>query len=343
MKNIVKSHEEDDTHASSSITRLPDEIILQILNKLLDLKILCVCYLVSKRFSSIVLQVDAISFTAPFLNSNIPDNNAGDVDDGPFSKKLLMLLIKPLYLLRAMVFAPSKPLPPVMSSFYSESFRSAMTFQSKFSEVKSLRIELAFSSFGGIDNAILFKWKVKFAKVIESFIFLSPNSICDPDGFYRNGNRNGEEEIGLPNDLFKQKSKIAIQCLTDIIMWHKMMLYIVMRSPKLEEISITDSGGRGRLSLNGERLSEVKEWLHSPKVEDIPGSVSRCYIPVLNLPDSGYVMKGIFVIVMEMNDLHGGNVVMNSNDGFEDEEEAAYTEAVMEILEKHKDRMQKVI
>ncbi|KAI3700393.1 hypothetical protein L2E82_45019 [Cichorium intybus] len=251
MKNIVKSHEEDDTHASSSITRLPDEIILQILNKLLDLKILCVCYLVSKRFSSIVLQVDAISFTAPFLNSNIPDNNAGDVDDGPFSKKLLMLLIKPLYLLRAMVFTPSKPLPPVMSSFYNESFRSAMTFQSKFSEVKTLRIELAFSSFGG---------------------------------------------------------------------------------------------GRGRLYLNGDRLSEVKEWLHSPKVEDIPGSVSRCYIPVLNLPDSGYVMKGIFVIVMEMNDLVGGNdVVMNSNDGFEDEEEAAYTEAVMEILEKHKDRMQKVI
>ncbi|KAI3751656.1 hypothetical protein L2E82_22747 [Cichorium intybus] len=71
----AKSHEED-TYASSSITRLADEIILQILNKLLDLKILCVCYLVSKRFPSIVLQVDAVSFTAPLLDSNVPDNNA---------------------------------------------------------------------------------------------------------------------------------------------------------------------------------------------------------------------------------------------------------------------------
>ncbi|KAI3721542.1 hypothetical protein L2E82_32558 [Cichorium intybus] len=42
-------------------------------------------------------------------------------------------------------------------------------------------------------------------------------------------------------------------------------------------------------------------------------------------------LLGIFVIVMEMNDLFDGNdLLMNSEDGFEDNEEAAYTEAVME-------------
>ncbi|CAH1412585.1 unnamed protein product [Lactuca virosa] len=90
MKNIVKSGEVD-ADASSSFSRLPDEIILQILNKLIDLKTLCFCYLICRRFSSIVLQVDVISFTAPFLEPKIPDKTtAGDV----------------------------APLPPKLSSYY---------------------------------------------------------------------------------------------------------------------------------------------------------------------------------------------------------------------------------
>lgn len=52
---------EDD---SSSFSRLPDEIVLEILNKGMDLKSLCVCKLVSKRFNLIVLQVKAIYYAA---------------------------------------------------------------------------------------------------------------------------------------------------------------------------------------------------------------------------------------------------------------------------------------
>ncbi|CAH1427497.1 unnamed protein product [Lactuca virosa] len=53
------------------------------------------------RFSSIVLQVDTISFIAPFLDPNIPDKNiVRDVDDDRFPNKLLNLLIRPLYFLQ---------------------------------------------------------------------------------------------------------------------------------------------------------------------------------------------------------------------------------------------------
>ncbi|PWA80829.1 hypothetical protein CTI12_AA195960 [Artemisia annua] len=39
-------------------------MVLQILDKLIDLKILCLCKLVSKYFYQIVTQVNTISFTA---------------------------------------------------------------------------------------------------------------------------------------------------------------------------------------------------------------------------------------------------------------------------------------
>ncbi|CAH1412587.1 unnamed protein product [Lactuca virosa] len=322
MKKIVKSRKKKNADASL-FSRLPDEIILQIVNKLIDLKTLCFCYLVSKRLSSIVLQVDTISFTAP-LDPNIPDKNTiSDVD-------------------------PSRPNPPKLSSFFGESFLSANGFLNTFTGVKSLYME--FPSFGhrDIDNNCLFKWKVKLGHKALSFIFLSPSSICDKDGLYLNGNVGEEEDLELLSDLLKNKLAISFQCLQDVIAWYVMLLHLLNNLPMLEEVSITDLGRRGRLSLSGKKLREVKEWVHSASETvfdrvEVPDMVSKCYIPVLKLPVSGYVMKGVFCAVMEMKDLHGenDNGLLDSENGFEDKEEAAYIEAMKEVLEKDNGMMQR--
>ncbi|CAH1412589.1 unnamed protein product [Lactuca virosa] len=287
--------------ASSPFSRLPDEIILQIVNKLIDLKALCFCYLVSKQLSSIVLQVDAISFASSMIDPNIPDKNTiSDV-------------------------APSRPRPTEVSSFFGESFLSAKGFLNKFKGVKSLYIELPSVGHRAIDNRCLFKWK---------------------DGFYLNGNGDEEEDVELTSDLIKKKFAISIWCMEDVMAWYIMFLHLLDNLPMLEGVSITDSGRRGRFSLNGEKLSEVKQWwLHPPleprkELVGIPNMVSKCYIPVLNLPVSGYMMKGIFCALMESKNLDGEiDGLLNSEDGFDDKEEAAYTEAMKEILEKHRGLM----
>lgn len=62
-KSDSEADPDDDSDYSCSFDRLPDDIVLQILNKLIDLKALCFCKLVCRRFYSIVVQVDTISFT----------------------------------------------------------------------------------------------------------------------------------------------------------------------------------------------------------------------------------------------------------------------------------------
>ncbi|XP_023763328.1 F-box protein AUF2 [Lactuca sativa] len=278
MRNLKKSRE-GDADDSSSISRLPDEIILQILNKLIDLKTLCFSYLVSRRFSSIVLQVDAItiSFTAPLVNPSIPDKNT---------------------------VADVAPPLPKLYSYYGESFVSASNFLRKFKGVKLLCIELPPSHRIAIGNRFFVKWKVKFGSRVESFIFLSPNSVCDKDGFYLYGNGDDEEDIELTIDSIKQKRHISFQCLREANLWHMMLLDCANGFPKLEDVSIIGSGRRERLSLSGEKLIEVKEWLHSASKSeletelarvDVLARVSECYIPVLKLPVSGYVMKGVLL------------------------------------------------
>ncbi|GKB80599.1 F-box domain containing protein [Tanacetum coccineum] len=94
----------------STFDDLLDEMVLQILSKISDLKTLCICELVSKLFYRIVLQVEAISFTSVIDPIVIPPNMELDLS---VSFTLLMM-----------------------------PFELAMLSLKKFKRVKSLNIQL---------------------------------------------------------------------------------------------------------------------------------------------------------------------------------------------------------
>ncbi|CAI9277529.1 unnamed protein product [Lactuca saligna] len=206
---------------------------------------------------------------------------------------------------KTLTFPIRTPFPPKLP---------ANGFLSKFTGVKSLYIELPFSDHRVVQNRCLFKWRVKFGSRVQSFVFLSPNYVCDNDGIYQIGKVDEENELISIAQRINKKRDISYRCLNDVIAWHVMLMNIVKDLPMLEEVSITDSGRRGRLSLSGEKLIEVKEWVHSASEAEInsrKGSFigTETCIPVLKLPVSGEY-------------------------GFEDKEEAAYTEAAKDVLEK---------
>ncbi|PWA38818.1 F-box domain, Leucine-rich repeat domain, L domain-like protein [Artemisia annua] len=268
---------EDD---SSSFGRLPEDRVLQILNKLIDLKTLCLCKLVSKCFTSIVSQVETISFTF----STYPLVDAASLGS------------------------------------YGSAIGSLMTFQC----VKSLHIQLP-SSF---DNHILFNWKVNFRIRPDSFIFLSPNSVCNNKESNVNENSDQGALEELKRELIKNNANIVVECLKDVMMRVKLLLHVT-RLPSLENVVITDLGKRGKVSLSGGKVDDLNGWISSSSVEIIEKSVIRqCYVPLLKLPVSGYLMKGVNLYILQWNDLMGdiSDSIMKSDndDAFEDKEEAAY-------------------
>ena len=296
MKNSKKYDVADD---SSSFSCLPDEIVLQILSKLVDFKTLCLCELVSKRFRRIVHQVDTISFTS-FTN--------------PLAE------------------------PP------TGSYRSAMMCLKNFRRVKSLRIQVP-SSFD--NNHLLFKWKIKFGIRVDSFIFLSPNSVFPNKELYVNANGQEEEEEDM--ELYWKKLRIASQCMKDVVVKFMLLMKPITNLPLLQDVSITDPDQKVRVSLNGEKVAEMRNLSEAgelKKLLDIPRRLSKCYVPLLKLPVSGYVMKGVTLRLLGRNDLLDDDIdsfmKIDVND-FEDKEEVAYSEAVIEIVKKHRSRIVRVV
>ncbi|KAA8544504.1 hypothetical protein F0562_022456 [Nyssa sinensis] len=313
---------ETEIEEESHFNRLPDEVVALIFNKLLNLKCLCWCSLVSKRFANIIPHVIAVSFTVPRRKptssidrhhqlDSIPNNNDN------LSKKLWRFLLndvvaRPFRFIRQIV--GPKPMPSSISAFYGDSFRSAVYFLSKFKEVRSLQIELPSSchvsdvggSSGGGES--LFKWRAKFRTKLETFAFLSPTSLCTMERF--TGANGGEEESELTSDLLKYRVHLAFQCLKDALVRHRMLLFLIEQHPMLESVAITDSKKLGKLSVRNEQLVELRNWIHLSsatlgtqlKSIEIPVTARQWYVPVLQLPLSKKVMQGATLVLMGLVD-----------------------------------------
>ncbi|PWA79458.1 F-box domain, Leucine-rich repeat domain, L domain-like protein [Artemisia annua] len=294
MKNIEKSHVEDD---SSSFEPLPDDVVLQIFSKLIDLKTLCRCKPVSKRFYRIILQVDTISFIAKHR-------------------------------------------------IFLSSFSSVIRSLKFFGGLKSLCIQVPLSRV----DCPLFKWKVKFRGKLDSFIFLSPNSIYSNKESYINANgQDQEEEEDM--ELRELKHIDALECLKKSVMRHFILLSCIKSIPSLEKVSIMDCDKRWRVSASGAKVTEMRNDLLTLPSEshylrlEFGCRVSRCYVPLLELPISGYVMKGVTVFLCEREDLledEYDSFWKTVEADFEDKEEAAYCEAMMEIFKNHMGRIERL-
>ncbi|GJX50749.1 F-box domain containing protein [Tanacetum coccineum] len=118
--------------------------------------------------------------------------------------------------------------------------------------------------------------------------------------------------------------------------------HCIKNVPLLEKVTLTDSRKRCRISLNKEKIAEMRSGLSTPYELIRRNRVSKCYVPLLELPVSGYVLKGVTVFLMERDDLPIGNdsFMKIDDDDSEDKLEAAFNEALMEIFKKHAARFE---
>ncbi|PWA42877.1 F-box domain, Leucine-rich repeat domain, L domain-like protein [Artemisia annua] len=124
------------------------------------------------------------------------------------------------------------------------------------------------------------------------------------------------------------------------MMRHFILLSCIKSIPSLEKVSIMDCDKRWRVSASGVKVTEVRNDLTLPSESlhmrlELGYRANRCYVPLLELPVSSYVMKGVTLFLFERDDLREDEydsfwktVVAD----FEDKEEAVYCEAMMEIF-----------
>nr|XP_043613634.1 F-box protein At4g18380-like [Erigeron canadensis] len=239
--------------SGSPFSQLPDDIVVQIYNKIMDLKTLCYCQLISKHLGSMVFQADTISFNVPLPVDYENMNTCNDI------KLEFDLFCLPDQEESSASDLDSDP-APVLGS---DSFASAIKFIKRFMKLKSM----CFPSYVNVvpDGVSLFKWKIELGTRVDSLVIqaLNTDGVLDTEeeGSYEERKDTDEDEEEKDNKSNKYYKTCC--CLMDVVDRLKKLLGCTVEFPLLEEIFIMDSNERGFGTLSGGEIVELRKLLYS--------------------------------------------------------------------------------
>ncbi|XVF47302.1 hypothetical protein PTKIN_Ptkin03bG0099000 [Pterospermum kingtungense] len=325
---------------------LPDALLLFIFNKLQDAKSLTKCLLVSKRFSSLIPFTNSIFISIPPLQ--------------PLSKpNTLRLGVRNLFLKPLRCFqqtmAPKSATRCFDSSYYCQPNGALKNFK----EMKSLHIELP-SSHGDDElgssssGASFLKWKAEFGSNLKTCIIVGATS------FERSNNKSSvclqqkelQEETILTDDELKLRVIWTISCLIAASTRHYLVKKILADHPipMLQKLVISDANKQGKFNMVKEDIVEMRNCRSSSSEQETSSLMERTpvpemnmklwYVPMVELPESGYVMRGAtLVLIRPVADDHGMiHEKRNIGDSMEylEDDGKAFSEAVREVIKVNK-------
>ncbi|XP_058199181.1 F-box protein AUF2-like [Rhododendron vialii] len=302
MSSVHGAKEEEE--AENQFHRLPDDVLLNIFDKVSDFRGLCRCFLVSKRFASLVPRVQTLSV-------------ASDIS----------------------------PVQTASEQFSLRLHISGLVFLAKLTQIRALSIEIR-SDFVD-DNDSVFKWGANFTQ-LDSVTVLYATSLSKMTG---SEEEEADTENGITQEEVHRRKVVAVECIKGAIMWVGTLGCVVLDYPMLQSVTICDSMSKGvKLCLGGEKLVEFRnaldlEWVSSlgERAESwTQENMKVGYVPVLELPVSGYVMKGVTVVNFRMFADDNSEVETAMVDAFA-EEQGVFVEAVVQILEKHRNGIEALL
>lgn len=329
--------------------RLPDAIILDIFNKLLDAKSLTRCLSVCKRFSSLIPQVNSVFLSVPRREPTSKPNYGFILNSLRIIFGFRKLVTKPLKRFRRATIH-AKPAvgkgssgglcpPPLMKVLRN------------FREVKSMHVELQLPLCGGgigsDDGDCFIKWRAEFGRELKSCIILGATCFHRRNPIWESSDEGGgeeeEEEQFLTDDQLKLRIIWTISCLISASARHHFVKQNVSDYPRLQNVVISDCNNQGKLWMGEEQLAEVrssleilqpKPLLERTQVPDL--NIKMSYLPVLELPASGYTMKGATLVVIRPDDDGMTGMEIDGCDFDGEGEEKVFGEAVREMMKVKK-------
>ncbi|XP_020096131.1 F-box protein At5g46170-like [Ananas comosus] len=303
--------------------RLPDAIILVVLNWIGDVKALGRCSLVSRRFR----------FLVPFVD-RVVDRPRGVLSH--LSRFFFAGLVKPFQAL-GQIFSPASGHRRSSSSSSSSaaaaaesgvSHRSPTEVLKSFKVIRHLGIELPAGELT-VDDGLLIKWKAGFGSTLDSCVILCASSVS-PNSSNPNPRPNSHDpslpdddsSVSIPDSFYssgKLKLRVVwtISALIAASARHYLLHPIIAEHATLQSLNLTDSDGQGELTMDARQLQELRV---TPACA--PGNSQRTlvpalsmllwYAPLLELP-AGLVLKGATLVAVRPNE-EKGNAGLGSAD-----------------------------
>lgn len=305
--------------------RLPDALLLVILNRIGEVKSLGRCCIVSRRFHALVPLVDSVVVRVDCVISDEPSPPPSNSDKprgvlSHFARLVLSGLVKPWQALGHILGPPtsSPSSSPRRSSEPSSSspevsHHSPAEVLRNFKEIRRLRIELPAGELG-VEDGVLLKWKAAFGSTLDTCVILGassvsptnpnpnpnsyPDSLCAgssddsgsiPESFYTNGS-------------LKLRVVWTISSLIAASARHYLLQPIIADHETLETLDLTDADGQGTLTMDRAQLQELRV-----RPVSASGSSQRTLVPALNMRlwyaphldlPGGLVLKGATLVAI---------------------------------------------
>lgn len=311
---------------------LPDPILLLIFNKLLDAKSLCRCLLVSKRFASLVPQIDSVSIRMSRPLKPSKDSRTGSKRNFFFKGFVSKFVAKPIQFLHRIM---GKKLSSSSSKDGGvDVVHWIGTVLKNFNEIQTLKLELpCYGGEIGVNRTIpLLKWEAGFGKELERCVILGATSIVQMTEKLKAGDeahgsdQNGQDDPLFTDEELKLRIIWIISCLIASSARHNLLKKVVNSCPKLTNAVISDAGRQGKLCMDEGQIRELRDSMkitednasksvsESASGSETPSSQASTsgsqmgyvgnlvmklwYVKELELQSSGQVMKGATMVVI---------------------------------------------
>nr|KYP46827.1 F-box protein At5g46170 family [Cajanus cajan] len=327
-----------DSAAIDHFDRLPDSLLLLVFNKIADVKALGRCCVVSRRFHSLVPQVDNVLVRVDCVISDDDSSSsaaASDKSRGPFWTLLRLVfggIVKPIQTL-GQFLGPKRPSPSLavgvgVASEDSEAEAEAETegavphhsptqVLKNFNEIRLLRIELPSGELG-IEDGVLLKWRADFGSTLDNCVILGASSVFHPKSQEPSttttleAQAQAQDDNGSIPDSFYTNGGLKLRVVWTISSLiaasarHYLLQPIISEHGTLENLVLTDADGQGVLYMNREQLQELRvkplSASSASKRTLVPALNMRLwYAPQLELSD-GLVLKGATLVAIRPTD-----------------------------------------
>lgn len=319
MQSKSRIHADPSLCEMDQFDRIPDSIVLLILNKVADVRSLGRCSAVSKRFNALVplvnyvyVKIDRV-VTCDSDADNISNPSAPKPSNlfSHFLKFMLFTLLKPFHNLRN-TNGGNRPIFPQLSH------HSPAQVLKNFTHIHNLRIELPAGDVG-TEEGVFLKWRAEFGSTLQNCVILGGTRI-DRKPASSDQDPSIEDNGSIPESFYtngglKLRVVWTISSLIAASTRHYLLHPLIKDHPTLTSLVLTDADGQGTLVMGVEQLKEFREKPVAPSASSnrtqVPASNMKLrYAPYLELPN-GMGMQGATLVSIKPSS-DGGSVSSSS-------------------------------